>query len=148
MKKVIFTAATLALLTLFTSAYSNRTADARVGYQAPNFTFEQGDSIVSLQQFRGQEVIVTFWSTTAVQSRLDNMRHDREARTRGLAHISVNMDHSEGVYTMAVIVDRLRRSTQFHADSAQQQSLSQAWRLEKGYNSFLIGPDGRIEQVL
>ena len=148
MNKIFITIATMALLTLFTSAYNNQMADSRVGYQAPNFTVERGDSTVSLQQLRGQRVMVTFWSTTDGESRLSNMKHDRNSTHDGMTHLSVNMDRSEGVYQMAIRMDRLHKKSQFHADSAQQEELTKAWRLDGRSNTFIIGPDGRIEEIL
>ena len=150
MNTVLLTIAVLALLTLFTSAYYSAPADSRIGYKAPSLVLGKSNNGLSpLQQHRGENLLLTFWSSADAQSRLDNMRYDRLSRVQGsnYTHVSVNLDRSQSVFNSIVAIDNLDRSAHFGTSTDSQETIIKSWRLEDGYHSFLIDPQGIILAV-
>lgn len=147
MNKTLLIIAIVGLLTLFTSAYYSAPADSRIGYKAPSLLLGDSNNDLSpLKQHRGEKILLTFWSSDDAQSRLDNMRYDRLSRSAGAdyTHVSVNLDRSESVFNQIVAIDNLDRSAQFCTAQDMQDDIIRSWRLEDGYHSFLIDPNGVI----
>ena len=150
MNKTLLTIATLGLLILFTSAYYSAPADSRIGYKAPSLALGNSNNGLSpLQQHRGSNVLLTFWSSADPQSRLDNMHYDRLSRDERAryTHVSVNMDRSEKVFTSVIALDSLDRSAHFFSSLETQEDVVKSWRLEDGYHSFLLDGQGMIIAV-
>ena len=142
MNKALLTIVTLGLLILFTSAYYMAPADSRIGYKAPALVLGNSNNGLSpIQQHRGSNVLLTFWSSDDPQSRLENMRYDRLSRGSNVnyIHVSVNMDRSMSVFNNIIALDNLDRSAQFFSSND-----AQGWRLEDGYHSFLLDKEGTI----
>ena len=132
------------------SAMDPKPEVARVGYQAPNFIIHTGsDSEISLQQYRGKAVIVTFWSSADAESRLANLRDQSEAKRRGIAHLSVNLDRSSKLCQQISNIDKVKAVYCPERDRAQ---LAKQWGLDlenaTGMSSWLIGADGTVRQLL
>jgi len=145
MNKTLLTIATLALLALFTSAYYSAPADSRIDCNAP--TLQLGNNDISpLTMHHGETVLLTFWSSTDPQSRLNNKRHDSLARNaRGaFSHVSVNMDRSSSVFNGVLTIDHLNRATHYRASQQTQPDIITTWRLQDSYHSFLIDGEGKI----
>jgi hypothetical protein len=147
MNKTLLILAVLGLLTLFTSAYYSAPADSRIGYKAPSLVLgDDNNDLSPLQQQRGENVLLSFWSSDDPESRLDNLRYDRLVRDmdNGVVHVSVNLDRSESVFSSIVTIDNLDRSTHYHSSAEVQKSIIKSWRLEDGFHSFLLDPNGKI----
>ena len=147
MNKILLTIAVLGLLTLFTSAYYSAPADSRIGYKAPALALgDSNNGLSPLQQHRGSNVLLTFWSSADAQSRLDNMRYDRLSRDAGerYTHVSVNMDRSISVFNNVIALDNLDRSAQFFSSLETQDEIIKNWRLEEAYHTFLLDASGMI----
>ena len=149
MNKTLLTIATLALLTLFTSAYYSAPADSRIGYKAPALFLDNSNGLSPLMQHRGEKVLLTFWSSSDAESRLANLHYDRMSRQPGVdyIHVSVNMDRSAGVFNSIVALDDLNRSAQFNTTVEAQDAIIKSWRLDEGYHTFLIDGNGMIVAV-
>lgn len=140
----------MGLLVLFTSAYYTAPADSRIGYKAPALLLGNSNNDLSpLQQHRGSNVLLTFWSSADPKSRLENMRYDRLSRgtQAHYIHVSVNMDRSTSVFNSVVAMDELDRSAQFSSSQEAQDDIIKGWRLEDGYHSFLLDKTGMIIAV-
>lgn len=147
MNKALLTIVTLGLLILFTSAYYMAPADSRIGYKAPALVLGNSNNGLSpIQQHRGSNVLLTFWSSDDPQSRLENMRYDRLSRGSNVnyIHVSVNMDRSMSVFNNIIALDNLDRSAQFFSSNDAQYDIIKGWRLEDGYHSFLLDKEGTI----
>ena len=146
MNKTLLTIAILGLLTLFSSAYYTAPADSRIGYKAPGLVLDNNNGLSPLQQHKGENVLLTFWSSADVESRLSNKRYDSLSRAdgAGFVHVSVNLDRSESVFDAVVSIDSLNHSTQFSTSLDAQDKIIKSWRLEEGFHSFLMDADGRI----
>lgn len=149
MNKTLLVIATLALLTLFSSAYYSAPADSRIGYRAPSLVLGNSNGLSPLQQHRGENILLTFWNSSDAQSRLENMRYDRLARQSSAAytHVSVNLDRSVSVFNSIVELDNLNRLSQFSTSVDVQEGIIRSWRLEDGYHSFLLDAEGTIIAV-
>ena len=149
MNKTLLVIATLAMLTLFSSAYYSAPADSRIGYRAPSLVLGNSNGLSPLQQHRGENILLTFWDSSDAQSRLDNMRYDRLARQSGDAyvHVSVNLDRSVSVFNSIVALDNLNRSAQFSTSIDVQDNIIKSWRLDEGYHSFLLDTNGNIVAI-
>lgn len=147
MYKTLLTIAILGVLVLFTSAYYTAPADSRIGYKAPALVLGNNNNDLSpLQQHRGGNILLTFWSSADVESRLINKHYDSISRIDGMSFtlVSVNMDRSEGVFNSVVAIDDLDRTAHFSTSLDAQEVIIKSWRLEEGYHSFLIDPQGKI----
>lgn len=147
MYKTLLTIAILGVLILLTSAYYTAPADSRIGYKAPALVLGNNDNGLSpLQQHRGGNILLTFWSSADVESRLSNKHYDSMSRIDGMSftHVSVNMDRSEGVFNSVVALDSLDRTANFGTSLDAQEVIIKSWRLEDGYHSFLIDAQGTI----
>ena len=150
MNKTLLAIVILGLLILFTSAYYTAPADSRIGYKAPAlFLGNSNNGLSPLQQHRGSNVLLTFWSSADPKSRLENMRYDRLSRggEDRYVHVSVNMDRSTSVFNSVIAIDDLDRSAQFFSSLESQGDIIKGWRLEEGYHSFLIDKTGVIIAV-
>ena len=147
MNKTILTIAILGLLILFSSAYYSSPADSRIGYKAPSLVLgNSNNGLAPLQQHRGENVLLTFWSSDDATSRLANQHYDRLSRADGVhyTHVSVNMDRSKAVFNSIVAIDSLNRSAQYNSTVDAQSNIIKSWRLDDGYHSFLLDTDGKI----
>ena len=147
MYKTLLTIAILGVLILFTSAYYTAPADSRIGYKAPALILGNNNNGLSpLQQHHGGNILLTFWSSADVESRLSNKFYDSVSRIEGVSftHVSVNMDRSEGVFNSVVALDSLDRTAHFSTSQDAQDVIIKSWRLEDGYHSFLIDAQGKI----
>ena len=149
MKKTFLAAVTIAaIFFLFTSARYEAPAGDRAGGRAPGFTLIEGDSELSLQDFRGEHVLLTFWSSTDPESRIANLRYDRIARASGaVRHVAINYDPSEAVFGEVVRADALERSSQRRDDGGSRSRIFRAYKLDKGFRTVLIDPDGVVIAV-
>ncbi|MBR6249415.1 MAG: redoxin domain-containing protein [Muribaculaceae bacterium] len=149
MNKALFALATVALVVVFTSARYTAPADARVGFQAPtlHLTGEQGEK--SLAQYRGQWVLVTFWTSAEPQSRLLNIEHARAAESgNGFAHVGVNLDRSRGLFNLLVACDNVQGSAQWHVDAHEREQVMNLWRQsDERLTSLLIDPTGKVAAI-
>ena len=110
---------------------------------APNFTVTNEHTTLSLQQLRGNYVLVTFWDSTQPESRIANISHDRFAAKTGFTHIAINTDRSQAVFGQLCRIDHLNDATQFHCGD-NRQLLSEWKQLNGPLHSFLIDPQGTI----
>lgn len=149
MNKTLLTIAVLALLTLFTSAYYTAPADSRIGYKAPALVLGNSNGLSPLMQHRGENVLLTFWTSSDAESRLVNKQYDRLSRLPGAnyIHVSVNLDRSTSVFNTVVELDDLNRSAQFNTSVDAQESIIKSWRLDDGFHSFLLDGNGTIIAV-
>jgi len=149
MNKTLLTIATLALLTLFTSAYYSAPADSRIGYKAPSLVLGNSNGLSPLMQHQGENVLLTFWSSSDAESRLANQRYDRLSRQPNVAynHVSVNLDRSESVFNSIVALDSLDRSAHFNTTVSAQEAIVKSWRLDEGFHTFLLDATGTIVAI-
>lgn len=119
------------------------------GSRMPNLKIDNGQSSVDLKKKAGRYVLVDFWAASDAQSRLKSNQYNALGLERkpGVDRISVNFDKSKRLFNEIVDRDRLAPQSQFHVADKEARRIMRKFRLNEGYKSFLIDPDGRIERV-
>ena len=73
----------------------------RIGSNAPDFTVQDSDRTVALNQFRGQIVVLNFWATwcpPCVEEMPSLVQMQRRMRAKGVTVVAVSIDVDENAY--------------------------------------------------
>lgn len=150
MKKAIVFIACFAFLAFILMAFTDRGTAPGIGYKAPGIALEghESDTMMHLSDYRGEYVLLTFWSSSDAASRLRcNEYSSIAAAGVPLQHIAVNFDRSEGLFGEVVRRDNLRASEQYHVDGLAAKLIKENYHLDRGLHSFLIDKKGIIIAV-
>ncbi len=136
-------------LVLLVSAYSERVIKADEGYTAPEIEMIHNDSVnISLANLRGKYVLVNFWDSSNAISRIATGEYDRFLRRGNTNHpfalLSVNTDSDPNMFHEIIKKDSLEGSTQFHITDIKTKNMKSDYRLDHGFSSYLINPEGKI----
>ena len=91
----------LAALTVVLSACDTGSKPPRIGTAAPDFTVQDADRKVALNQFRGQIVVLNFWATwcaPCVEEMPSLVRLQQRLKERGITVVAVSVDRDAGSY--------------------------------------------------
>lgn len=145
MKKTLFNVVSACLFLVFLTAYGSNPTDDRIGYLAPNFIVKNEICEKEIQQMKGKYVLLTFWNSVDVNSRIANMQYDRAVRQLdGIDYVAVNFDRSQGVYNEIVKNDRLNVSSQFYGQVGVNSRLYSSYELGRGMKTLLLDKTGKI----
>ena len=151
MKKALTYIGLFAVLTILIASYSERVVKADEGYTAPELEMLANDSMnISLDNLRGKYVLVNFWDSSNAVSRIAAGEYDRFLHANhgnSFSLLSVNTDKNPDLFRDIVKKDKLDTSTQFHITDAKAKNLSENYRLDSGFSSYLIDPQGKIVAV-
>lgn len=150
MKKTLSYIAFFGALILLISAYSERVIKAEKGYTAPEIEMLSNDSThISLDNLRGKYVLVNFWDSNSAISRIAAGEYDRflKETPANFKLLSINTDNNKKLFREIVKNDNLDSSTQFHIDEVKTHNTKNDYRLEQGFSSYLINPQGKIVAV-
>ncbi len=137
----------LALVLLFSSAFIPVKTGLKEGEQAPMLQLQNTEGIVSLQSLKGQYVLLNFWAGYDAPSRMENVRFAREIDKSGIENISlvsVSFDTNRKVFEETIKRDGLNAATQFYDKEGSLSNIFDDYRLNKGFASYLISPEGVI----
>jgi len=73
----------------------------RIGSNAPDFTVQDSDRTVALNQFRGQIVVLNFWATwcpPCVEEMPSLVQMQRRMKAKGVTVVAVSIDVDENAY--------------------------------------------------
>jgi len=73
----------------------------RIGSNAPDFTVQDADRTVALNQFRGQIVVLNFWATwcePCVEEMPSLVEMQRRMKAKGVTVVAVSIDENESAY--------------------------------------------------
>jgi len=73
----------------------------RIGSNAPDFTVQDSDRTVVLDQFRGQVVVLNFWATwcpPCVEEMPSLVEMQRRMKAKGITVVAVSIDVDENAY--------------------------------------------------
>ncbi len=118
-----------------------------VGRQAPALELTQNGKAVDLSQWRGEYVLLSFWSAVNAPSRRDINVYtawERSHPQSGIKLVGVNLDPSDNLFKSIVASDRLSADEQYTIPADKLQDAERNYGLERGLGSVLIGPDGKI----
>lgn len=151
MKKALSYIAFFGAIVLLVSAYSQRVIKAEKGYTAPEIEMASNDSTdIALDRLRGKYVLVNFWDSGSAISRIAAGEYDKFSRNisdNNFKLLSINTDDNKKLFQEIVKNDNLNTSTQFHIGDVKTKSTKNDYRLEQGFSSYLIDPQGKIVAV-
>jgi len=150
MRKTLTFLALLAVLFVSISAHSSRVIAPEQGYTSPELQLGNSASGLNLGSYRGQYVLLTFWSSTDAESRLRcNEYHSLLGQEENdIAFVSINLDSNDRLYEELVKYDGLYRGVNYHANAQERAELLEQFGMSSGkLKSFLIDRSGRIEAV-
>jgi peroxiredoxin len=91
----------LELSFLVTSACSRGSRPAGIGANAPDFTLQDPDRKIALNQFRGQVVVLNFWATfcaPCVEEMPSLVEMQRRMKAKGIEVVAVSVDQDADAY--------------------------------------------------
>lgn len=151
MKKILSYIAFFGAIVFLVSAYSERVIKAEKGYTAPEIEMVKNDSTdITLDKLRGKYVLVNFWDSGSALSRIAAGEYDKFSRSTAnnkFKLLSINTDDNKKLFHEIVKNDNLDSSTQFHIDEVSTKNTWKEYRLEQGFSSYLIDPQGKIVAV-
>jgi len=77
------------------------TRPPRIGANAPDFTVQDADRSVTLSQYRGQVVVLTFWATwcpPCVEETPSLVQMQQKLKDKGVTVLAVSIDVDEAAY--------------------------------------------------
>jgi cytochrome c biogenesis protein CcmG/thiol:disulfide interchange protein DsbE len=98
--KLLFLVPILLVLVLATSCYHG-SRPKRVGEVAPDFSLQDSAQKITLNQFRGQVVVLNFWATwcpPCVEELPSLMSMQERAQRRGVVVLGISIDVDEDAY--------------------------------------------------
>ncbi len=150
MKKTATLFGLFALILISVSAHTDRVVRAAEGFRAP--AIEITDSAAGTPiSFNGKWTLVNFWTSSDPVSRIaagnyDDLARDIRSNT-DFQLLSINVDPSEAIYSSIIEADGLSEGTQIHLDPREATRIAEEYYLDRGCNSYLIDPSGRIRAV-
>lgn len=91
--------------------------------------------------------MLNFWAGYDAPSRMENIRFAREigkSKIENISLVSVSFDTSRKVFEETIKRDGLNTATQFYDKDGSQSDIFDNYRLNKGFASYLISPEGVI----
>ena len=150
MKQTLLSIALLLLVIFVTSGYNRDNAGLEPGDFAPALSAKTNEQSISLESMRGDFVLVTFWSSSDAESRIQANIYGAWADSNsgdGWKAVGVNFDSEPELFQEISRRDNLDPRSQINVQGAEARKIIKDFRLDSGYGSMLIGPDGRILAV-
>lgn len=149
MKKIMFLGLLFGALVTSGKIVHAQETELKEGRPTPELIVGNNDSTIDLHSLGGKYVLVDFWSAADAASRLKS----NEYNTLGLEEnsnverISINFDRSRRLFEEIVSRDRLNRNSQYYVNAEHAGKIIRDFKLQDGFKSYLIGPNGRILAV-
>ncbi len=107
MRRIVsFTVVLTALFLLLTlSGCYSGTRPPRIGTNAPDFTVQDSERTVALNQLRGQVVVLNFWATwcpPCIEEMPSLVEMQRRMKAKGVTVLAVSIDVDENAYRQFV----------------------------------------------
>lgn len=136
-------------LLFFTSAKPTNSREIKVGDISPVFKIKCEAKEVSLEELRGEYVLVNFWSSSDAQSRINNIFYDKMLKKAGnqFKLISINYDSDVVLSEKIIEIDGLETASQFNSEDVIIGDILSQWHLQNGSKAYLINREGKIEAI-
>lgn len=148
MKKTLIFLALLVIIVISLSAHTPRVIAPEKGYTVPALSVESNDSVISLSDFRGKYLLLTFWASTDAASRIRcNEYESLVDQNAKVCRLSINLDKNERLFKEIVKNDHLNPEFQLNLPPSKANEVIAEFDLNSTLRSFLIDPEGRILSV-
>lgn len=152
MKKFTFLIAMFVVLLLTVSGFNESRFGSTPGEMAAPITLNGKNGELSLNQLRGQYILLSFWRSDDATSRAQCNRAKAlslaaSSDGRNVRHIGVNMADDPALFQALVSADGLDANSQFSVDAQQARDIENAYHLNGNLGTLLIGKDGRVLAV-
>ena len=151
MKKTILTLALFAGMLFASSGYNGKVFGTEQGDWAPVVSFTEDDAPVSVDQFRGKYLLLSFWSSTDASSRVDVNKYSSWigsiSADANVDHVAVNFDTNRTLFDEIVRRDNLTGTKQFNVQGDMARDIIESYGLSDGFGSVLIDPQGRVSAI-
>ncbi|MBD5182170.1 MAG: hypothetical protein K2F99_09050 [Muribaculaceae bacterium] len=147
MKKTILFVIIFVALLVCAVGYSDSKYRTAVGQPAPLIAIGQADSLVKIDELRGNFVLLSFWSAANAPSRAAVNLYtawQRQNPGKNLQLVNINFDDSRNIYEDIVERDGLNPNDNFYAEGAQAKAIIDNYGLNDGFGSVLINSHGKI----
>lgn len=144
---LLFSAFALVLILV----YCNRVFNADQGMVVPDI--EEGinkTTEFNKSNLKGNYNLVNFWDSSNAVSRIATGEYDRlyqKNKNKPFRLLSVNTDIDPALFDQIVKTDGLDESTQYHIRNVKGKNLRSDCRIETGFSSYLIDPEGKIAAI-
>lgn len=145
--KWIFVVLFISSLTSFVEK-DKPTGGLSVGDVAPDFkvgTTLDGKQL-DLNSLKGKYVLLSFWASYDAQSRMNNvsLNNALKATSKNVEMVSVSFDEYKSIFDETVRKDQIVTPNCFVETSGKDSKLFETYRLNKGFNNYLLDERGVI----
>lgn len=151
MKKSFMLLASIILIFLFSYGFTNEEIGNQVGDYAPNITFTSNGKTLDIEKYRGEYVLLNFWSSYDSDSRMNCNLYDsyfrssnKENGEKSVNYLSINLDENEILFNEILRRDNLDNDSQFFAGNRNFSQIDKFYDIKAGFNSYLISKSGKI----
>ena len=119
-----------------------------VGDKAPQFMLSsnsEDEHPLSLDQFKGNYVLLSFWASYDANSRMQNASLSHAiSKTNNVEMVSVSFDTYKSVFNETIKKDRILTTNCFVEPDGEKSEIFQTYRLHKGFKNYLLDENGVI----
>ncbi|KAA6344680.1 Thiol-disulfide oxidoreductase ResA [termite gut metagenome] len=118
-----------------------------VGSVAPNFEMKvAGEQSLTLSNFKGRYVLLSFWASYDAQSRIQNicLSNAIQEASPSVEMVSVSFDEYRSVFTETIRKDQIAATVCCVETAGMKSGLFEKYRLNQGFVSYLLDKDGII----
>lgn len=134
----------LAGVVALTSAISTENVPLEVGNHAPEISAVNANgNTVRMSDFEGHDVILNFWSIKDAESRIRNVRLEREAERSGAKYMAMCVDSDQEIAREVMKADGLNAENQYFSDG----QISDEYLLDQGIRTVKIDPYGIVAKI-
>ena len=119
-----------------------------VGDKAPQFMLSsnsEDEHPLSLDQFKGNYVLLSFWASYDANSRMQNVTLSHAAsKNNKVEMVSVSFDNYHSIFKETIKKDQLSTTNCFVDLAGENSEIYQTYRLHKGFKNYLLDENGVI----
>ncbi len=145
--KWIFVVLLLCSLTSFVD-FDVVVSELKVGNSAPNFSIKSAEEgrTKTLKELEGNYVLLSFWASYDALSREQNALLSNALKKTGYAvrMVSVSFDEYQSIFNGTIKKDGIDTPDCFVETSGEASDIYKAYRLDKGFQNYLLDKDGVI----
>lgn len=151
MKRINYLLVSLILLVLTTASYNDHTTGSTPGKTAPNITLTADNNPVTLHQYRGQYVLLSFWRASDANSRqlCEHYAHlaVNKCKDIKITHVGINLNDDRALFNGIIAMDGLKASNQFNLDNKATKRVVNDYNLRDHTGTLLLDPHGIVVAV-